>query len=162
MNPTQRWMINLSVPAVENPWQPSAVFVTTNRRIYHWRCLWCISHFLSFTGLSKYLIRCKGLNELSYIWKCPRCGHWCAAVGELCAHSRASKTWEQDTSSDNQTLVGFEKELIHVVKHAATARCSQEMFEPAERLEDGSKAVALLLTSGSRGYIVVRWHTCDP
>ncbi|KAF9116253.1 hypothetical protein BGX30_005994, partial [Mortierella sp. GBA39] len=60
-------------------------------------------------------------------------------------------TWEQDTSSDNQTLVEFEKELIHVAKHAATARCSQEMFEPAElRLEDGSKAFALLLTSGSK------------
>ncbi|KAG0315871.1 hypothetical protein BGZ99_007199 [Dissophora globulifera] len=42
-------------------------------------------------------------------------------------------------------------ELIHVAKHAATARCSQEMFEPAElRLDDGSKAYALLLTSGSK------------
>ncbi|KAF8948745.1 hypothetical protein BGZ47_002718 [Haplosporangium gracile] len=123
-----------------------------NRRIYPLKRLWCLSHFLSRTGLSKHLIRCKGLNELSYPWKCPHCGHRCAAVGELCAHSRAYKIWEQDTNSDNETLVDFfEKELIHVVKHAATARCSQEMFEPAElRVEDGSKAFTLLLASGSK------------
>ncbi|KAF9080280.1 hypothetical protein BGX27_005548, partial [Mortierella sp. AM989] len=92
-----------------------------------------------------------GLDELSYPWKCPHCGDGCAAVGEICKHSRTCKTWEQDSSGDNQTLVEFEKELIHVVKHAAAARCSQEMFEAAElRLEDGSKAFALLLTSGSK------------
>ncbi|KAF9343432.1 hypothetical protein BGX26_005729 [Mortierella sp. AD094] len=111
-------------------------------RISPLKCLWCLSHFLSRSGLSKHLNRCKGLDELSYPWKCPHCGHGCATVGEICSHSRTCKTWEQDSSGDSQALLSPRR---------TTARYSQEMFEPAEmRLSDGSKAFALLLTSGSK------------
>ncbi|KAF9896541.1 hypothetical protein BX616_007254, partial [Lobosporangium transversale] len=123
----------------------------SKNRIHPLKCSWCPSSFGSRPGLSKHLGRCTGLSELSYPLPCPHCGHECASVKQMCAHSCDCLSWKQDSDSEEQALVEFEKELVDITKHAATARCSQEIFEPAElRLEDGSRAFALLLTSGTK------------
>ncbi|KAG0008249.1 hypothetical protein BGZ81_004211, partial [Podila clonocystis] len=56
-----------------------------------------------------------------------------------------------DTSSDDQLLDEFDKELTRVTRHPAAARYTEQMFEKAElRLENGERGFAFIISRGSK------------
>ncbi|KAF9351297.1 hypothetical protein BGX26_010658 [Mortierella sp. AD094] len=60
----------------------------------------------------------------------------------------------QDTSSDEQLLDEFDKELNRVTRHPATSRFTEQMFEKAElRLENGEREFAFIISHGSKRLI---------
>ncbi|KAI9236964.1 MAG: hypothetical protein BYD32DRAFT_417494 [Podila humilis] len=70
------------------------------------------------TGLAKHLLACYvGVHRLQFPLQCPFCDAECQKRDGLSKHSVACYSWEQDTSSDDQLLGEFNKELIRVTRH---------------------------------------------
>ncbi|KAG0241988.1 hypothetical protein BG011_003399, partial [Mortierella polycephala] len=75
----------------------------------------------------------------------------CQGPDDLSKHSLVCFSWEQDTSSDDQSLDKFDKELNRVTRHPAAARYTEQLFEKAElRLENGEREFAFILSRGSK------------
>ncbi|KAF9372657.1 hypothetical protein CPC16_002310 [Podila verticillata] len=104
------------------------------------------------TGLAKHLFaRCVGVRSLQFPLRCPFCDAECQKPDGLSKHSVYCYSWEQDTSSDDQLLDEFDKELIRVTRHPAAARYTEQMFEKAElRLENGERGLAFIISCGSK------------
>jgi hypothetical protein len=122
------------------------------RRIFPLKCQWCsIKPMITRSGLSKHLGRCQAVSCLQFPLSCPFCKAECQGPVDLSRHSLECYSWEQDTSSDDQLLNEFDKELIRVTRHPAAARYTEQMFEKAElRLENGEREFAFIISRGSK------------
>ncbi|KAF9312832.1 hypothetical protein BG003_005868 [Podila horticola] len=123
------------------------------RRIFPLKCQWCdIKPMTTRSGLAKHLAtRCEGVLRLRFPLRCPSCDAECQGPDGLSKHSLACYSWEQDTSSDDQLLDEFDKALIRVTRHQATAQYTERLFEKAElRLENGEREFAFIISRGSK------------
>ncbi|KAF9203057.1 hypothetical protein BGZ59_001836 [Podila verticillata] len=119
------------------------------RRIHPLRCQWCPKTFQTRKGLAKHLLSCPGVKELSFSLSCPTCELTIADAEALSSHIWQCVFWPEDLKSQQEGLREFEAQLIENIKHMATARYAQDLFEPVElRLEGGDKVFGLLLTGG--------------
>ena len=126
-------------------------------RIFPLKCQWCsIKPIITRSGLAKHLVdRCEGMLRLRFPFRCPFCNTECQERVGLSKHSLLCYLWEQDTSSDDQVLDEFHKELIKVTRHPATAQYTEQMFEKAElRLENGEREFAFIITRGSKRLLI--------
>ncbi|KAF9310442.1 hypothetical protein BG003_008541 [Podila horticola] len=122
-------------------------------RIFPLKCQWCSTKpMITRSGLAKHLVgRCEGVPHLKFPLRCRFCLVQCQDPDDLSKHSLECYSWEQDTSSDDILLDEFDKELIRVTRHPATARYTGQMFEKAElRLENGQREFAFIISRGSK------------
>ncbi|KAG0334192.1 hypothetical protein BG000_008522 [Podila horticola] len=123
------------------------------RRIFPLKCQWCdIKPMNTRPGLAKHLAaRCEAVLHLRFPLPCPFCDAECQGPDGLSKHSLVCYSWEQDTSSDDQFLDEFDKELIRVTRHPETARHTGHWFEKAElRLASGEREFAFIMSRGSK------------
>ncbi|KAF8925439.1 hypothetical protein BGZ58_000809, partial [Dissophora ornata] len=122
------------------------------RRIYPLKCQWCDGKpAMTRKDLSKHLSGSHGVSSLWFPLPCPCCGYVCQEPHGLPKHSLNCELWEQDTSSAEQVLADFDKELAQVTRHPAAAQHTEQMFEKAElRLEDGERMFAFIISRSSK------------
>ncbi|KAG0314983.1 hypothetical protein BG000_005355 [Podila horticola] len=123
------------------------------RRIFPPKCQWCgIRPMVTRLGLAKHLAdHCEAVLHIKFPLSCRFCDAECQDRNDLSNHSLECYSWEQDTSSDDQLLNEFDKELIRVTRHPAAARYTEQMFEKAElRLENGERGFAFIISSSSK------------